>query len=133
MDTNLPSPNRTSSIVSGVFSTVLSVGAVLWVIGGAAGVATAQVSSAPAEVAKVAYSDLDLSTTDGARSLLRRINAAAHEACGQDVHSPLLPRTATQHERCVAAATRTALNSVDSPMVAQLHRSQDAATLLAAR
>ncbi len=138
MDTNLPSPNRTSSpasgtIVSGVFSTVLSLAAVAWVIGGAAGVATAQVSSAPARTAQVAYSDLDLSTADGARSLLRRINVAAHEACGENVHSPLLPRTASQHDRCVAAATHSALNSVDSPMVAEIHRSETAGRLLAAR
>ncbi len=74
MDTNLPSPNRTSSsnvsgsIVSGILSTILSVGAVAWVIGGAAGIATAQTSSAKAEVAEVVYSDLNLSTQDGARA-----------------------------------------------------------------
>lgn len=142
MDTNLPSPNRTSStdgsIVTGIFSTVLSVGAVLWVIGGAAGVATAQsastpVHAAPVQAATVGFSDLDLSTTEGARALLRRINVAAHEACGTSVHSPLLPRAAVQHDRCVVAATESALNRIDSPMVAQVHRTESAGTLLAAR
>jgi UrcA family protein len=133
MDTNLPSSKANDSIVMGVFSTILSVGAVLWVIGGAAGVATAQTSPARAETARAAYSDLDLSTEDGARTLLRRINVAAHEACGENVHSPLLPRTATQHDRCVAAATRTAVDSVNSLTVAQVHRSETARTLVAAR
>lgn len=142
MDTNLPSPRRTSStdgsIVTGIFSTVLSVGAVLWVIGGAAGVATAQPPSTPVQAAAVqaatvGFSDLDLSTTEGARALLRRINVAAHEACGTSVHSPLLPRAAVQHDRCVVAATELALNRIDLPMVAQVHRTESAGTLLAAR
>ena len=85
------------------------------------------------QAATVAFSDLDLSTTEGARALLRRINVAAHEACGTSVHSPLLPRAAVQHDRCVVAATESALNRIDSPMVAQVHRTESAGTLLAAR
>lgn len=134
MDTNFPSPNHaSSSIVSGILSTILSVGAVAWVIGGAAGVATAQTSPAKTEAAHVVYSDLNLSTEDGAKTLLRRVNAAANEACGANVHSPLLPRTATQHDRCVAVTTQSAIDSIGSLTVAQVHRSETAGTLVAAR
>lgn len=132
MDTILPSSKRTSSIMSGVFATALSVGAVLWVIGGAAGVATAQTAPAPA-VAQVSYADLDLRTETGARTLLTRINLAAHEACGETVHSPLLPRAAIAHDRCVAVATQTAVDRVGSVTVAQMHRLEGAGTLVAAR
>ncbi len=132
MDTNLPSPNRSSSIMSGVFATALSVGAVIWVIGGAAGVATAQTAPAPA-VAQVSYADLDLKSEAGARALLTRINLAAHEACGETVHSPLLPRAATEHDRCVAAATQAAVDRVGSVTVAQMHRLEGAGTLVASR
>jgi UrcA family protein len=132
MDTNLPSPNRSSSIMSGVFATALSVGAVIWVIGGAAGVATAQTAPAPA-AAQVSYADLDLRSEAGARALLTRINLAAHEACGETVHSPLLPRAATEHDRCVAAATQAAVDRVGSVTVAQMHRLEGAGTLVASR
>ncbi len=132
MDTILPSSKRTSSIMSGVFATALSVGAVVWVIGGAAGVATAQTASAAA-VAQVSYADLDLKSEAGARTLLTRINLAAHEACGETVHSPLLPRATVEHDRCVAVATKAAVDQVGSVTVAQMHRLEGAGTLVAAR
>jgi UrcA family protein len=140
MDTNLPSPKRPSSKsngpkLSGALSTILSVGAVLWVIGGAAGVATAQTASAQTapSATQVTYADLDLSTEAGARILLRRINLAAHEACADVVHSPLLPRAAVAHGRCVATATRTAIDAVGSVTVANAHRLASEGTFVAAR
>jgi UrcA family protein len=132
MDTTLPSSKQSSPIVTGVFSTVLAVGAVLWVIGGAVGVAAAQTSPAPSAT-QVSYSDLNLSTEDGARTLLRRINIAANTACGDKTHSPLLPRAAAEHDRCVATATKAAIGRVDSQMVAEIHRAESAGTLVAAR
>jgi UrcA family protein len=143
MDTILPSSKRSSSkplaiptngpSVAGVLSAVLSVGAVLWVIGGAAGAASAQPRQGPEAAARVTYSDLDLSGEDGARTLLARINVAAKTACGKTVHSPLFPRTVARHDACVADATRAAIDRVDSQMLADLHRTQAAGTLLAVR
>lgn len=124
MDTTLPSskrqPANTSRIsVAGIFSTALSVGAVIWTISAVTGVATAQTSQ---PVAAVTYADLDLSTKDGAQTLLKRIDDAALGICGPaPVHSPLTPTANTLHERCLREAVDGAVAKVGAPLLTALH------------
>lgn len=131
MDTNLPSSKRLASkadgvSTAGVFSTVLSIGAVVWAVGAFAGAATAQT---PARIPvsqtshqEVAYSDLNLSTQEGARALLQRIDIAAKRVCGAEpVRSPLQPRLVGAFERCVSDAVDASVAQLNAPLVVALH------------
>lgn len=132
MDTNTASPNR-SALLTDILSAAVAVGAVILAVGSMTGVAQAQTAS-PATT--VSYADLDLSTPDGARALLKRINTAAKEACGPaPVMSPLTPIAATLHERCIAQASDKAVAEVNAPLVVALHTgvTQPAGELFAAR
>lgn len=74
--------------------------------------------------ASVSYADLDLATEVGATTVLQRIKLAARDMCGgEPVHSPLLPRTVTQFDTCVADAVDTAIAGLDAPVVLAFHRS----------
>lgn len=120
MDTTLPSSKRSSSIMSGAFSAILSVGAVVWAASAMSGVATAQTSHISSET--VSYADLDLSTHDGARALLKRIDFAAKRICGPEpMLSPLMPAVRTQYERCLDEAADNAVAKVNAPLVVALH------------
>jgi len=126
MDTNLLSPKRTAAIkdtglLTNVFSAAIAIGAVVLAVGSMSGVAQAQ--TAPKQItAHVSYADLDLSTQDGARALLKRINSAAKEACGPDpVMSPLTPAAPTLYDRCIAEAADTAVANLNAPLVLALH------------
>lgn len=133
MDTNTASPNR-SALLTDILSATIAVGAVILAVGSMTGVAQAQTAASPATT--VSYADLDLSTADGARVLLKRINAAAKEACGPaPVMSPLTPVAATLHERCIAQAADKAVAEVNAPLLAALHTgvTQSAGELFAAR
>lgn len=130
MDTNLPSSKRRASQASGkaagVFSTVLSVGAVVWAVSAFAGVATAQT---PARIPasqlaheQVVYSDLNLSTQEGARALLKRLDYAAKRVCGTEPsRSPLQPKLIMAYERCVSDAVDASVAQVNAPLVVALH------------
>ncbi|RYG34259.1 MAG: UrcA family protein [Burkholderiales bacterium] len=143
MDTNLPSPKlsgskRTASndtgLLTNVFSAAIAIGAVVLAVGSMSGVAQAQTAAKPATA--VSYADLDLSTHDGARVLLKRINSAAKEACGPaPVMSPLTPAAATLHDRCVEQAADKAVADVNAPLLVALHTGapQSAGELFAAR
>jgi UrcA family protein len=53
----------------------------------------------------VAYGDLDMSTVNGGKTLLTRIQSAARKVCGDsDAYSPLHPRSETQCRRATVAS-----------------------------
>jgi len=133
MDTKTTSPNR-SALLTDLFSAAIAVGAIVLAVGSMSGVAQAQTSAKPA--ATVSYADLDLSSHEGARTLLKRINVAAKEACGPaPVMSPLTPAAPTFHARCITEAADQAVAEVNAPLVVALHTgvSQSAGELFAAR
>ena len=118
MDTTASSP-KLSSNNAALIAVALSMGAVI--CGAAAGVANAQTTSAPRSET-VSIADLDLSTADGARAFLKRIDIAAQNACGgQPDYSPLFPRSPGHFEQCVREAVATAVRKADEPMVAAVH------------
>jgi UrcA family protein len=122
MDTKMTSPTRTSS---NALNIALTVGVGLWLSVFAVDMATAQTPAAGA-TAKVSYSDLDLSTKAGAQTLLTRIEVAANSACGTINHSPLFPREASEHRKCVDDAVGRAVGGIDAPLVASLAKSRQA-------
>jgi UrcA family protein len=131
MDTNLSSPKlsglklsglkRTDDLLTNTFSALVAIGAVVLAVGAMSGGASAQ--TAPKQItAQVSYADLDLSTHDGARALLKRIDIAAKEACGPDpVMSPLTPAAPTRYDRCIEKAADKAVADVNAPLVVALH------------
>src|SRR5262245_45732164 len=116
MDTTIASPNYTSSITYRILGAALA-GAGLLLAAASMGPAFADTSAQ----AKVAYADLDLSTETGARALLGRIDVAANEACGKQIHSPLLPRESAFHRECVHDAVSNAVQRIGSPLVTALN------------
>lgn len=132
MDTNASSPNTSSSIKGAdILSIAVSVGAVIW----AAAASTASAQTPQPAVERVSIADLDLSSADGARAFLKRVDIAAQRACGvEPVRSPLLPRDPAYFEQCVKDAIAQAVRGADTPMVAALHaESLPAGTTLASR
>ena len=131
MDTTLPSSKRPASksdrvTTTGVLSTMLSVGAVVWAVGAFAGAATAQtperIPASQISHEQVVYSDLNLSTQDGARALLKRLDNAAKRVCGAEPsRSPLQPRLVIAYERCVSDAVDASVAQVNAPLVVALH------------
>lgn len=126
MDTNLPSPKRSAAfketgLLTNLFSAAIAIGAVGLAVGSMTGVAQAQ--TAPKQVtAHVSYADLDISTEDGASTLLKRIKTAAKEACGPDpVMSPLTPAAPTRYDRCVKETSDNAVADVNAPLVVALY------------
>ena len=141
MDTINASPQTSSpyssSIISGVFSSALALGAVAWVMSAGIGLASAQTASPAAQPAaeKVSYADLDLRTEHGAHVLLQRLDQAAQRLCGPEpVHSPLTPRQTAMFERCVDEAVHDAVHSTGEPLVLVLNgRSLSGGATLASR
>jgi UrcA family protein len=136
MDTTIASPkfassNRTSPKTSSILAVALSIGVCAWLVAVTAGMAHAE--TAPQTAARVTYADLDVSTADGARALLGRIDIAARAACGVKTHSPLLPHEAGYHRACVANAVDAAVRQIGSPILAELHNQSPASVTLAAR
>jgi UrcA family protein len=135
MDTTIASPkfassNRASPTYS-ILAVALSLSVGVWLAAVTAGMAHAE--TAPQTAARVTYADLNVSTTDGARALLGRIDIAAKAACGVKTHSPLLPHEAGYHRVCVANAVDAAVKQIGSPMLAELHNQSLASVTLAAR
>jgi UrcA family protein len=89
-----------------------------------AGVAAALATSAAARAeppvtvvqAHVPYGDLDLASTEGARTMLGRINTALERLCAQPV-SPLLPRAAAEAYRCRTSLMASSVAKLDAPAV----------------
>lgn len=120
MDTTLASPERASPKVPSLFGVALSAATGLWLVAMTAEMAHAETPPQAAET--VAYSDLDPSTTDGARLLLTRIESAARRICGPPPsHSPLQPRAAAYYRDCVLASVDAAVARVGSPALMALH------------
>lgn len=133
MDTNASSPNTSSTTTKGadLLSVAVSIGAVIW----AASAGVAHAEGGPPAVETISISDLDLSTADGARAFLKRIDVAAQRACGTEpVRSPLMPREPARFEQCVKQAVADAVRGAEAPMVAALHAETLAGqTVLASR
>jgi UrcA family protein len=64
-------------------------------------------------MARVPVGDLDLSTAQGARAMLHRLNAAARELCAY-TPSLLLPREAGQAWRCRRQAVAQAVERLET-------------------
>jgi UrcA family protein len=132
MDTT-SSPNSSSRFVTRILSAALAIGATAWAIGATTGMASAQTAASTAPAQAVSYADLDVNTREGAATLLKRINLAAHSACGgEPVRSPLLPRNAAVFRECVNDAVDAAVTKFNAPMLASLHQggfTGDATTL----
>lgn len=141
METNATSPKPASSIAhqrTGGFrynglGAVLALSTIAWFGATVVGVAHADAPPQVTETAQVTYSDLDLSTEQGARALLKRIDIAAKAACGEETHSPLLPRESANIRACVNDAVDTTIAKLDSPMIAALRNTdtQSGVTLAA--
>ncbi len=69
--------------------------------------------------AAVRYSDLDLTSVEGATTLYRRIVAAAHRVCPDSGVRDA--RTAQAIRECRAQAIRRAVDSVGSPQLAAVY------------
>jgi UrcA family protein len=121
MDTTIASPGRSSSKAPSFFGIALSAASVFWLV--AMTIEAARADTPPQPAAKVAYADLDLSTTDGARALLHRIRHAAQDVCGPEpAHSPLLPRAGASYRDCITASVDAAVAQVGSPALFALHQ-----------
>jgi UrcA family protein len=85
-------------------------------LAGSLGVAQAATPADEVPKVVVSYGDLDLSTTEGARTLYKRISFAAQQVCPyQD--DKALSRVAINHA-CREAAIERAVNSVNSAKLA---------------
>lgn len=116
MDTTTSSPKLLSNNAA-LLAVAISMGAVIC---GAA--ASAAHADTPPASETVSVADLDLSTADGARAFLKRIDIAAQRACGgEPVRSPLFPREPGHFEQCVRDAVATAVRQAEAPMLAAAH------------
>lgn len=90
----------------------------------AAATATAGMDAADSRVRMVSleveYTDLNLATTAGARTLYKRISHAAHTVCGQNSSRSLAMLSA--HHRCVRDAVNAAVEKVGAPTLTVLHQ-----------
>jgi UrcA family protein len=85
-------------------------------LAGSLGVAQAATPAADVPTVVVSYNDLDLSSTDGAQTLYKRISAAAHKVCPfEDTVQPL--RVALNNA-CREAAIERAVTSVNNAQLA---------------
>jgi UrcA family protein len=97
--------------------------AVLYGLCGAACLCSVQATSNAAANAlptrRVSYADLDISKTAGAKTLYRRIEAAARQVCEPDARKDL---GAVQRGRaCVKQAIDLAVGRVDSAALSKVH------------
>jgi UrcA family protein len=131
MDTTT-SPNRPLRI-SGVLTAGLAVIVSVWLT--SVGTAIAQTAPDYKASEAIRYSDLDLSTANGARTLLHRIDLAARRVCGSEPsHSPLEPRSAAFYRQCVADSVDATVARIDAPLLtAMLGEQQPGGATLASR
>ena len=127
MDTINSSSNRPLRL-SGFLTAGLAAAVGLWLVGIAAGTATAQTAPDYRASEAVSYADLDLSTTDGARTLLRRIDLAAQRVCGPEPsHSPLQPLLTAFYSRCVRDSVDATVGRIDSPVLSAMNGERNTA------
>jgi len=146
MDTNAASPAASSKralsmVPARGLSMMLTLAVGVWFAAITTGLAHADKPAITADptlppaATTVAYSDLDVTTRDGARVLLHRINLAAKRICGPEPsHSPLQPREAAYYRDCVATSVDAAVAKVGSPALLALHDTQSSSSVsIAAR
>jgi UrcA family protein len=85
-------------------------------LAGSLGVAQAAVPADEVPTVVVSFGDLDLSTTDGANALYKRISAAAHKVCPfeDSVH----PLEVALNNSCRSAAIARAVGKVNNAKLA---------------
>jgi UrcA family protein len=85
-------------------------------LAGSLGVAQAAAPANDVPSVVVSYDDLDLSTTDGANALYKRISAAAHKVCPfeDSVH----PLQVAMNNSCRSAAIARAVGKVNNAKLA---------------
>jgi UrcA family protein len=85
----------------------------------------AQVASndSDAQSVTVKYSDLNLATPEGSRTLYHRLVVAARSVCPVVGHPTELRRN-RDVQRCISASVQTAVKQVRNPQLAQLAESQ---------
>jgi UrcA family protein len=66
----------------------------------------------------VSYSDLNLGSPDGARTLLSRLDAASKQVCGNEYNRSLMERRTER--ACIKRATANAVAKLNAPMVLAL-------------
>jgi UrcA family protein len=69
---------------------------------------------------KVSYADLDLGTTQGATTLLNRIDVAARAVCGEREGYTMNAARAKAFAKCYARTMHYAVKEVDAPQLTQL-------------
>jgi UrcA family protein len=75
----------------------------------------------------VTYRDLDLSSQDGASTMLDRLGHAAMDACGASDFSVKDYRWAVAHSACVRNSLDQAVADLDAPTVTRLYQERSAA------
>ena len=126
MDTINASPNRPLRI-SGILTAGLAVLIGVWLTG--VGTAIAQTAPDYKASESVSFADLDLGTSDGARTLLRRIDLAAKRVCGPEPsHSPLQPRVTAFYHRCVTDSVDVTVARIGSPLLSAMNGEQKPAS-----
>jgi UrcA family protein len=122
MDTINASPNRPLRI-SGFLTAGLAVIVGVWLTG--VGTAIAQTAPDYRASESVSYADLDLATSDGARTLLRRIDHAAQRVCGPEPsRSSLQPHLTAFYQRCVRDSVDATVVRIDSPLLSAMNGEQ---------
>jgi UrcA family protein len=125
MDTINSSPNRPFRM-SGLLTVGLGIAVGLWLA--AAGSAIAQTAPDYKASEAVSYADLDLSTADGARTFLRRIDLAAQRVCGPEPsRSPLQPHLTAFYSRCVRDSVDATVGRIDSPVLSAMNGERNTA------
>lgn len=89
-------------------------------------VAAAETLSRPVVVS---VAGIDLGTTEGAATLLKRVHNAAERGCGYD---PTWDRLSDDYRRCRAKVVNAAVERIDAPLVTALYRGEALPTLVAA-
>jgi UrcA family protein len=104
------------------FSMTLASGLVTLLSLSSIGVQTARADDSPRQV-KVSYADLNLSTTQGAEALYRRIKSAANEVC-----YPREERTLAlmaNRRACIQKAISDAVTHVGSPTLTAVYNTHE--------
>ncbi len=82
---------------------------------GIGGIAAAQAGEAPSKT--VSYSDLDVTSQDGAKELYSRIRSAADEVC-KNIYPPYNPAGAMERLKCTRELVAQAVRDVHEPAFA---------------
>ena len=86
---------------------------------GAGNASAANPSDTPRSV-RVIFSDLDLTTTRGAKALYARLKRASRTVCGMDYMTPQENISSGVHN-CYRQALAGAVAKVNNPMLAEVH------------